>query len=826
MEPDTPLLWVLRDTLGLTGTKYGCGIAQCGACTVHIDGVAVRSCSIPVGAVTPTSRSPPSKALPRTAAASGAEGLDRPRRAAMRLLPERNDHGGGGAAQATSRKPTDADIDAAITNICRCGTYQRIRAAIHDAALERLRERTVAMTSPQIDRRSLLASVAAAGGALVLGFEFPFGPMRRTPPRAQRKSPPGSSFEPDDSVTLRHPRKSEMGQGSSRRSPCWSPRSSNATGARCRRSSSSPHENLVRNRIWGDMSTGGSRAIRSSQEFLRKAGATAREMLIAAAAKAMERRRAPSAAAENSVITHGPGGRIDQLRQGRCEPPPSSRRRRGQAQGSKDWRLARQADEAARDQRQGAGQAALWHRRAPARHALRRADPVPRIQGQAQVDRRLASQWHAGVRKVVKLPNAVAVVADSHGGERRRPPKLCDRLGRRRQRQQCPSDSIRDFVRTGLPHPTPASAARNGNVVEGLAKSVKRIEAEYYAAVPASRHDGAAELHGRTWSATRPRSGSRPRTPKPRSHAAAQALGVPPRNVVLHPDDGRRRLRPARRRRRTSSRIAVLIAKEIGRAGAKHMVARRGHAARLLPACRDGKDDSGAGRIDGMPIAWHVRLAGTIDPRDAPTRSRSRMASTGISRRASSRRCPMTCRIISSTMPCATPHVPVGFGAAVNHTQNDFFKECFIDETGACRRPGPLHYRRKIARQPSRTPSEFLAVLDAAANQGRLGARRRRRASIAASRSTKPTAASRRPCWRFRSAKAARCACIASCARSIPATSVNPMTIEMQTESSDRVRLTAALYGEITIKDGRVEQSNFHDYQMLRLARCRRSKPS
>ena len=133
-EPDTPLLWVLREQLGLTGTKYGCGVAQCGACTVHMDGVPVRSCVVPVSAV-----------------AAGAkivtiEGLaPDPVGAALQKAWVANDVPQCGYCQSgmimaatallkTKPKPTDADIDAAITNICRCGTYNRVRAAIKEAA--------------------------------------------------------------------------------------------------------------------------------------------------------------------------------------------------------------------------------------------------------------------------------------------------------------------------------------------------------------------------------------------------------------------------------------------------------------------------------------------------------------------------------------------------------------------------------------------------------------------------------------------------------------------------------------------------------------------
>ena len=131
-DPKTPLLWVLRDHLGLTGTKFGCGIAQCGACTVQIDGAATRSCVVPLGAV-------------GDAAVTTIEGLskdgDHPLQAAWIDLdvPQCGYCQAGVlmAADALLRKspdPTDAEIDAAMTNICRCGTYTRIRAGIHQAA--------------------------------------------------------------------------------------------------------------------------------------------------------------------------------------------------------------------------------------------------------------------------------------------------------------------------------------------------------------------------------------------------------------------------------------------------------------------------------------------------------------------------------------------------------------------------------------------------------------------------------------------------------------------------------------------------------------------
>jgi isoquinoline 1-oxidoreductase subunit alpha len=133
-EPDTPLLWAIREELGMTGTKFGCGIAACGACTVHVDGKATRSCSVPIGEIAGKS-------------ITTIEGLAKPDGSPDRLqaawvahqVPQCGYCQSGqimaaAALLATTPAPTDAQIDQAMTNICRCGTYPRIRAAIRAAA--------------------------------------------------------------------------------------------------------------------------------------------------------------------------------------------------------------------------------------------------------------------------------------------------------------------------------------------------------------------------------------------------------------------------------------------------------------------------------------------------------------------------------------------------------------------------------------------------------------------------------------------------------------------------------------------------------------------
>lgn len=138
VEADMPLLWVLRDELGLRGTKYGCGIAACGACTVHIDGQPVRACVMPVSAVA-------GKAI-TTIEALSTDGSHPVQKAWVQLQVPQCGYCQTGQIMAavsllkTHKIPSDADIDNAMTNICRCGTYARIRAAIHLAA-QSMRER-------------------------------------------------------------------------------------------------------------------------------------------------------------------------------------------------------------------------------------------------------------------------------------------------------------------------------------------------------------------------------------------------------------------------------------------------------------------------------------------------------------------------------------------------------------------------------------------------------------------------------------------------------------------------------------------------------------
>ena len=133
VDPSTPLLWVIREQVGLTGTKYGCGIAQCGSCTVHVDGAAVRSCAMPVAAAA-------GKKITTIEGLAAGKVLHKVQKAWLDHEVPQCGYCQTGMIMAVvsllrdKPQPTDADIDATITNICRCGTFQQVREAIHAAA--------------------------------------------------------------------------------------------------------------------------------------------------------------------------------------------------------------------------------------------------------------------------------------------------------------------------------------------------------------------------------------------------------------------------------------------------------------------------------------------------------------------------------------------------------------------------------------------------------------------------------------------------------------------------------------------------------------------
>src|SRR5499433_1335348 len=257
-------------------------------------------------------------------AAQGAAGLARSRRAAMRLLPVRDDHGGGGAAQGQAETqrcrhrrdhhqylPLRHLSAGARGDPCRCGERVKREAAMNYV--------------PKIDRRSFVVSAAAVGGGLALGLDLPFGGPQVI--RAQDGSPEVNAWvviRPDDTVVIRIAR-SEMGQGTLTGLAQLVAEELECDWSKVTTEYPTPGQNVARNRVWQNFSTGGSRGIRESNEYVRKGGAAARIMLVKAAADEWKV-PASECSAANSIITHRPSGRTLSYGQvaeaaARLEPP-------------------------------------------------------------------------------------------------------------------------------------------------------------------------------------------------------------------------------------------------------------------------------------------------------------------------------------------------------------------------------------------------------------------------------------------------------------------------------------------------------------------------
>jgi isoquinoline 1-oxidoreductase beta subunit len=660
------------------------------------------------------------------------------------------------------------------------------------------------MTS-RMNRRGFLASIAATGGALTLGFHIP-----------SSASAGGATeinawivIDPDDSVIIRVAR-SEMGQGVSTALPMLVAEELGCDWSKVKIEFPSPDENLRRKRAWGDFSTGGSRSVRNSQAALRRAGATAREMLVAAAAMQWGVPAAECRAA-NSIITHAPSGRTIGFGKVAAAAASIAPPNDVKLKEPRDWTLigkpARRLDVV--DKVQGKPIYGIDVRLPDMLYASVRQCPVFKGRLRSVDETRVAAM--KGVRKVVKFPDAVAVVADTWWQANNALNKLVvvwDDGGN----GPVSCETIRDFLRSGLSDSKAGVGRRQGDLAGGFATSVKRIEADY--SVPFLAHatmepqNCTAHVTGDTaeiWVPTQNGEAS--------LAAAAHALNIPPGNIKLH----KMTLGGGFGRRGAVQDFiphALHIAKETGRP-VKTIWSReediRHDCYRPVAMARMSAGLDAA----GMPLAWHVRLAGhsilgTLMPQGIPG---------GVDRNFQEG--------FLADMPYDVPgyladyamrntHVPVGFWRCVNHTQNCFFKESFIDEMAHAAGADPYAYRRKLIGK-HRHAGRFLAVLNAAAKRAGWGTPApdgiHRGIALNESQGSYVAAVAEVSVGADGDAR------MRSIVLAIdPGIVVNPLTVEEQVESGVAFGLTAALYGEITIKDGRVEQSNFHDYRMLCMA--------
>src|SRR5262249_12583042 len=330
------------------------------------------------------------------------------------------------------------------------------------------------MTDGAVNRRCFLRSVAAASGSLALGFDIPLGARAGT--GAAPEITAWIVIAPNDEVTIRVA-KSEMGQGVLTALAMLVAEELECDWSKVRTEFASPHENLARGRVWGDMSTGGSRSIRNSQEMLRKAGATAREMLITTAAEQWGVASA-ECQAKAGVVTHTASGRS--VRYGAIAedaarvPPPTH----VTIKDAKDWTLIGKPTRAldALDKILSRTTYGIDVRLPGMLNAALVQCPVFKGTLKSLDDSKAARM--PGVHKIVTLKDAVAVVADTWWHAKQAADALTimwDDAGN----GSVSSDTICDFVRSGLSATDAGVGRKHGDVGQALAGAAKRIEAEY-----------------------------------------------------------------------------------------------------------------------------------------------------------------------------------------------------------------------------------------------------------------------------------------------------------------------------------------------------------
>ena len=329
---------------------------------------------------------------------------------------------------------------------------------------------------PRMNRRAFLASAAAAGGALALGFDIPLGPRTIRASESASEITVWIVIEPDDTVIIRVA-KSEMGQGSFTALPMLVAEELECDWNKVKAEFASPHENRKRNRAWGNMSTGASRSITASQNDLRRAGATARELLIAAAAAAWNV-PAKECTAANSVITHGPSGRTTTFGSVAAEAADMAPPAQIRLKDPKDWKLigTRQRRLDVPDKVTGKPIYAIDVHLPGMLYAAIVQCPVFKGTLRSVDEAELAGM--KGIRRVVKLPDAVAVVADSWWRAKKAAEALSvtwDFAGH----ADVSSDTIREQLHAGLGAGDARVGRNDGDVDRALGQAVKRIEADY-----------------------------------------------------------------------------------------------------------------------------------------------------------------------------------------------------------------------------------------------------------------------------------------------------------------------------------------------------------
>lgn len=663
---------------------------------------------------------------------------------------------------------------------------------------------------PALSRRSLLAGSAAAAGAFSFGFTIPFGEAQ-----AQGAVPEINAWvvvHPDDKVVIRIAR-SEMGQGTLTGLAQLVAEELNCDWSKVTTEYPTPGQNVARNRIWGNFSTGGSRGIRESHEYVRKGGAAARTMLIQAAANEWKV-PASECTAEKSVITHKASGRS--LRYGqvaaaaaRLEAPKDVA-----LKDPKDWIIAGKPlprlDTV--DKTNGAKIYGMDFKLPGMLNAAIKDCPV--FGGKVKSFDAAKIKDMPGVKHVLPVgDSAVAVVADTWW----RAKTALDALPivwDEGQHANVSSESLAAWLKEGLDAPQAVVGNQNGDVKAAIAGAARTIEAVY--SYPFQNHACMETMNAtalytpekcEVWTPTQ--------NGEAALAAAAEASGLPIAKCEAYKIDlgggfGRRGAV------HDWVRQVVAIAKQIPGTPVKLIWSReedmlhgRFHP---LTQCKM----TGALDKDGNLTGLHMRISGQsivagIFPQNIQN-GRDPVVFQGLNASGPEASIGYTIPNLLIDHAMRNPHVPPGFWRGVNLNQNAIYLESFIDELAHAAGKDPLEFRRALMKNHPK----HLAVLNAAAEKAGWG-------------KPLPAGVFRGICQTMGFGAYVAAVAEVSVAdegklkihRIVAATDpghvVNPAQVERQIEGSFVYGLSAALYGEITIKGGRVEQENFDTYEVMRL---------
>jgi isoquinoline 1-oxidoreductase subunit beta len=665
---------------------------------------------------------------------------------------------------------------------------------------------------PEIDRRSFVVGTAAVAGGFALGLRVPFGPEAV---RAADGSPEVNAWvviKPDDTVVIRIAR-SEMGQGSLTGLAQLVAEELECDWSKVTTEYPTPGQNVARQRVWGDFNTTGSRAIRESHELVRKGGAAARQMLIQAAANEWKVPAAECSAA-NSVITHKISNRTITYGKvaeaaAKLEPPANIA-----LKDPKDWKIAgkpvKRLDTL--DKLTGKQLYSIDTKLPGMLNAAIKACPV--FGGKVKSFDAAKIESMKGVRKVVQVGDkAVAVVADTWWQAKTALDAL-PIVWDEGPNAGVSSASIADVLKAGLDADQGVFVGNQvGDVKAAIAGAAKKVEAVY-----AYQHQNHACMEPLNATALYTPEKCEVWTSSQNGEAAlaaaSEAAGLPidkcdVQKMLLGGGFGRRA-------RTDYVTQAVLIAKQMPGTPVKLLWSR--------------EEDMTQGTYH--PIT-QCKLVGAFDANNNLTGLQMRISGQSIlasvaPSRLQNGRDPISFQgcfpggaegAFGYTIPnllidhaMRNPHVPPGFWRGVNNNQNAIYVECFMDELAHAAGQDPLEFRRKLmANHP-----KHLAVLNAVAEKAGWG---------------KPAAPG---VYRGLAQQMGYGSYVAACAevsvdgdrlkihRIVGATdcghAVNPAQIERQAAGSFVFGLSALLYGEITIKDGRVEQTNFDTYNSMRIS--------